>query len=39
MKIDLEEDYDLDGEYFAEGETSKPPSMDLVEMGETSSKI
>ena len=39
MKIDLEEDYDLNGEYFAEGETSEPPSMDLVKIEETFGKI
>ena len=35
MKMDVEEDFSLDDEFFAEGETSEPPSMDLVKIEET----
>ena len=39
MKTDVEEEFSLDDEFFAEGETSNPPSMDLVKIEETFGEV
>jgi len=39
MKMDLEEDFNLGDEFFAEGETSEPPSMDLDKIEQAFSKV
>ena len=35
MKLDIEEEFLLEDEFFAEGETSEPPSTELVKIEET----
>lgn len=38
MKLDVKEEFDLEKEYFEEGEASLPPSTELVEIEKTFSK-